>query len=231
MSYIHEPFHIWHDLDVCAARFEHWFTYVCEKNEAPYVEPVRDMLLRNADLPLVKDPIAVFSVEWLARRFRVRPVVLIRHPAAFAVSVKDKGWTHPFAHFLAQPLLMARHLDPCAREIMRFARAEQDILDQAALLWRLIYSVVTKYQSLYPDWIYIRHEDLARDPLSSFRVIFGALGLEFREETERAIEAQRRTDLDRWRLALTPAEIERVKAGVAGVSDLFYADEEWSLRG
>jgi hypothetical protein len=38
--------------------------------------------------PLVKDPIAIMSAEWIARRFNAQAVVMIRHPAAFASSIK-----------------------------------------------------------------------------------------------------------------------------------------------
>ena len=38
-------------------------------------------------IPLVRDPLAVFSAEWLARRFGMRVIVTIRHPAAFACSI------------------------------------------------------------------------------------------------------------------------------------------------
>ena len=84
VTYLHEPFHIHHDPWLCAARFDTWFTYVCEENEAPYVEPIADMLdiarMRAGDAwdrttavrPLIKDPIAVFSAGWLASRFETR---------------------------------------------------------------------------------------------------------------------------------------------------------------
>src|SRR5947209_3599913 len=46
--------------------------------------------------PLVKDPIALFSSEWLAQRFDMNVVVLIRHPAAFTSSIKRLNWKHNF---------------------------------------------------------------------------------------------------------------------------------------
>src|SRR5262250_2445186 len=57
-------------------------------------------------IPLVKDPLAVFSAEWLARRFDMRVIVMIRHPAAFACSIRRLNWRYNFSHFLQQPLLM-----------------------------------------------------------------------------------------------------------------------------
>ena len=63
-------------------------------------------------VPLIKDPLAVFSAEWLARRFEMNVIVMIRHPAAFACSIRRRNWRHNFSHFLQQPLLMQDHLFP-----------------------------------------------------------------------------------------------------------------------
>jgi hypothetical protein len=247
--YIHEPFHI-NNHDVCAAPFEYWFTYVCSDNEARYVAPIDDMLrvarrrrrfawYRRARIPLVKDPIALFSAPWLASRFGTRNVVLIRHPAAFAGSLKVKRWTHPFSHFLRQPLLMQHHLQPFAEEIRRFARGDRDIVDQASLLWNIIHSVIRTYQVRFPDWIYLRHEDLSRQPLDGFRCLFERLDLELRESTRRAIIAHAFAEkptalkrdslrnIDTWKQRLAPAEIDRLKGQVGEIAREFYSDREW----
>src|SRR5205085_10560791 len=49
--------------------------------------------LRHAT-PLLKDPIALFSAEWLASRFDMNVIVMIRHPAAFASSLRRLNWAH-----------------------------------------------------------------------------------------------------------------------------------------
>jgi hypothetical protein len=248
VSYIHEPFHISHDPAVCAARFDHWFTYVCEENEEPYRTPIEKMLdvasrgpggQASALRPLIKDPLAVFSASWLSARFATRNVVMLRHPAAFAGSLKAMRWTHPFVHFLYQPLLMEHHLMPFARDIMMFARQKRDIVDQAALLWNVIHFMILKYQAAFPEWIYVRHEDLSRDPLTGFRSMFDHLELEFGDVSRQAIAthsfAQEGTDLklnslaniDAWKKRLTDAEIARLKSQVQDVARQFYSDREW----
>ena len=55
---------------------------------------------------LLKDPLAFFSSEWLAEKFDMNIIIVIRHPAAFVSSVKQLNWPHPFSHFLRQPLLL-----------------------------------------------------------------------------------------------------------------------------
>lgn len=251
VAYVHEPFHLHHDPSLCDARFENWFTYVCAENEAPYREPIRRMLhearrrsgapwyRRSRVRPLIKDPLAVFSAPWLASRFATRNVVLIRHPAAFAGSLKQKNWTHPFAHFLRQPLLMSHHLQPFADEIRSFARDERDVVDQAALLWNVIHAMILAYQETHPDWIYVRHEDLSRDPVEGFRYLFERLDLEPSETSREAIVAhsfaEAATELERnslanvdtWKTRLTAAEIERVRDRVWDVARRFYSEDEW----
>ena len=138
VAYIHEPFNLHHRPGICKAQFKYQFPYICNENEYPYLNHLKDCInfkynfleelkitkslkdivrailnysrftkyriLRKR--PLIKDPIAVFSAEWLAQRFNMDVVVLIRHPAAFAGSLKKVKWSHPFEHFIEQQLLM-----------------------------------------------------------------------------------------------------------------------------
>jgi Sulfotransferase family len=197
--------------------------------------------------PLVKDPMALFSAEWIAETFDAQVVVIVRHPAAFASSIKLDGWAHPFSHFLDQPALLQDHLSRFRQEIDAFAREEHDILDQAALLWRLIHSTIADYRVQHPDWLVVRHEDLSRDPIQGFGAVFEALDLSYTEDVKDAIRRSTsrsnpvdrevngrqfltrdsRANVDNWRRRLTPTEIERVRARVADVSPLFYGDDEW----
>lgn len=202
---------------------------------------------RQRARPLVKDPMALFSAEWIAGTFDAQVVVIVRHPAAFASSIKLDGWTHPFSHFVAQPELIEDHLSPFREEIAAFAREEHDILDQAALLWRLIHHTIADYRTQHPDWLVVRHEDLSLDPIESYATVFAALDLPYTEEVQEAIlrssdqsnpvdrdengrrflTRDSRANIDNWRRRLTPSEIEYVRTRVADVSPLFYGEGEW----
>src|SRR5690349_10463250 len=87
--------------------------------------------------PLVKDPIALLSAEWLAETFGMDVVVLIRHPAAFAASLKRLGWRHSFATFFDENGDLPEVVRPYEAEIRAQAHEPGDGLAQAALLWRL----------------------------------------------------------------------------------------------
>jgi hypothetical protein len=198
--------------------------------------------------PLLKDPIGVFSADWLADRFDMDAIVLIRHPAAVASSLKVLKWDIHFDHLLAQPLLMRARLQPFESEIRRMVSEKHDIIDQAALFWKVVYSIVLEYRKEHPNWIYVRHEDLSRDPVTGFRSIFDRLGLDYSAKVEKVIRInseskdlsdQTRIDqpdsltrnslanLVNWKTRLSPSEIERIRVQVEDVSRNFYSDQEW----
>ena len=194
--------------------------------------------------PLVKDPIALLSAEWLAQRFGMDVVVLIRHPAAFAASLKRLGWKHSFATFLDEGRV-PEVLRPYEDEIREQARESGDILAQAALLWRLLYNAVDGYRERHPDWTYLRHEDASADPSGTFERLYARLGLELTESARRTIERSSDSEnpaelrsphsvelasaasLGRWRDQLEPAEVELLRERTSDVWPRFYSEDDW----
>lgn len=195
--------------------------------------------------PLMKDPIAALSAEWLANSFDMQVIILVRHPAAFVGSLLIRNWHHPFHHFLEQPLLMERYLNKYRGELEDIVRSSRDIVDQGALLWTMLYDVLSTYIDRNPDWIVVRHEDLSMQPLEGFRKLYTALGLAYSGESEKLIAAhsldprpvkrglpkafQRdsRANTTTWKVRLTPADVIRVRKRVEPVAVRYYEDEDW----
>jgi hypothetical protein len=197
--------------------------------------------------PLLKDPIAFFSAEWLADSFGMDVVVVIRHPAAFASSLKRLGWTFRFDHLLDQPQLMETLLAPFEDEIREAAEAPPDVVRHAILFWRIVHQVTLDYSRRRPDWVFVRHEDLSRRPVDEFRALFARLGLDFPPCARRAVEEftsegnagevaqgvktqlrrDSRANVWNWMHRLTPAEVARVRAGTDDLARLFYPEPEW----
>ncbi|MFZ5820333.1 MAG: sulfotransferase [Chloroflexota bacterium] len=276
-AYISEPLNAWRRPGVLGAPVEKWYTYLCEENEAAYLPAFRETLafryglwrevralrsrkdalrmgrdfavfLRGRLLgqrPLLKDPFAVFSTPWFAERLGCQVVVTVRHPAAFASSLKRLDWPFDFRDLLGQPLLMRDWLeeDRAAMEAM----PSDDIIGQAALLWRMVYRVVGRTRERLPSLIIVRHEDLSRDPVPGYRALYEALGLPFTPQVEHtilnasssenptelsrkkvhAVKLDSRANLDNWKKRLGADEIERIRRVCGETAALFYPDSEW----
>ena len=200
--------------------------------------------LRGA-LPVVKDPIAFFSAEWMARQLDLSVVVLIRHPAAFCSSLKLMNWQFDFSHFAQQPLLLEGYLNPFADEIRLIAAEEKPLLAQAVLFWNCIHHTIRIYRERHPDWLFIRHEDLSASPVEAFQKLYTALGLPYTAKAKARIDQRSgvqnarehqsnnefvrnsRANIDNWKRRLTPAEIEFVRAETAAIAQDFYSDKDW----
>lgn len=198
---------------------------------------------RRGAVPLLKDPIALFSAEWLADTFGLDVVVLIRHPAAFVNSLVRKGWDHPFTHFTEQPELMAQ-LEPYRDELERFAADEQPLFDQAVLLWLVLHHRIGAYEEHRP-WLFRRHEDMSREPVARFRELYDALGLTWTDGVRRTIEehsgagnpgdtddpaTHRRESvavITSWRRHLTADEIGSIRDRTEHLARRWYGDADW----
>jgi sulfotransferase family protein len=194
---------------------------------------------------LLKDPFAVFSTPWFARHLNCKIVTTIRHPAAFASSLKRLNWFFKFQDLMDQPLLMRDHLEKY-REEMQSMKAE-DVIGQSALLWKMIYYVVYETHQQNPDFIVVRHEDLSRDPVAGYRDLYQLLDLEFTPRVEKNIlnssssenpvelsrkkvhgfKLDSRANISVWKKRLSAEEIDRIRKITEGTSALYYSDAEW----
>jgi hypothetical protein len=275
VGYVHEPFSPLTAPGVSSAPFERFYTRVTAANEARYLAGLERTLAfdyaagaqvralrtpaqaaraardafsfararRQGARPLVKDPIALLSAEWLAERFGMDVVLTVRHPAGFVGSVKRLRWRHDFGGFLEDGL--PPELERFEPEIREQTQRPSGVVEQAALLWRILYAAVDAYRGRHPEWAVVRHEDLSREPIAGFEALYGRLGLEWtpraREQVERASsprnppEARSKHDVrvasaenvDRWRARLTPPELELVRERTRDVWPLFYSPEDW----
>ena len=258
----HEPFNIepWaYALDGLARQ---WFTYapalpqhaaleafsrvlrrrprkIFLKNEAQHWIPA----LRRGRL-IIKDPIAAISSDWLAKNFDLEVIVLVRHPAAFAASLKRLGWRHPFEHFLNQKMLMHRHLEPYRAEI---SSKPQDTVEQAAIIWKCLYGTLFTYLNSNPNWLIRKHEVLSGNPVAELKSLYETLGLQWSATVEENVVKYTRcgnpvnapkgtvhqirrdsvANITRWKETLTEEEIARVYEITRPISSFYYPDNDW----
>lgn len=276
-AYVSEPLNVLHRPGVFRAEVSHWYQYICEENEGEYLpafqellefdyhlwdevrslRSLKDFLRMGRDLQafyngllygqrlLIKDPFAVFSTLWFAKRLGCRVVITVRHPAALVSSLKRLNWPFDFKDLLEQPLLMRDYLERYRDEM--YSIQLDDIIGQSALLWKLIYHSVHTVCEQYPDFIVVRHKDLAHDPLDRFRSLYDSLGLNYTPRVEKFILNSTSSDnpeelsqkkihsvkldslasIENWKKGLTEDEIRRVRKITEEVSHLYYSDSEW----
>jgi len=276
-AYISEPLNVLHRPGVFHTKVEHWYQYICEENESEYLPAFHDLLefdyhlldeirslrsrrdflrmgrdflifyngLMRGLRPLLKDPFAVFSAPWFATRLNCKVVIAVRHPAAFVSSLKRLNWPFDFQDLLDQPLLMRDHLEPDRAQMQSIP--PEDVIGQAALLWKLIYRSVHAAHKRNPDFIVVRHEDLSSDPVPGYRNMYQALGLEFTRRVEKFIlnssssenpaelsrkkvhgfKLDSRANVKNWKKRLTVEEIDRIRKMTEEIAPLYYSEAEW----
>lgn len=285
IRYIHEPLNKVVALEKFGQELPRWFLNIEDANELTFVgyfnQVIRPPLIDRAEKkqnqfyravrlllergvprqfgkrPLLKDPIAIFSAGWLASRFEIDVIVLIRHPCAYVASLlKDPTHMHSFESiFLSQRSLMERfpaeEIDLIHQVVS--LQIKNDLMEkrpvfQAAVFWRLIHCIILQYQERYDAWHFERYEDLARDPLKNFGDLCQKLNLpasgwpNVSEEIHRTslVENKRDqiTDLhvkqidsrkatEDWRQKLTNEQILEIREVVEPVSSKFYTSEDW----
>jgi len=153
----------------------------------------------------------------------------------------EEGLKKTFDHFIKQPLLMEHYLSKFKYQIEFFAEKKQPIVEQAILLWNIIYSVVFQYYEKYKDkWLFIKHEDLSLEPINTFNMIYKKLGLTFNSRIREKIYEYTHTSKSKdnlkrdsksniliWKKRLTNDEIKNVIEKTKGISSLFYKEVDW----
>lgn len=276
-AYVSEPLNVLHRPGVMRAPVRKWYTYITRENEADFLPAFQrtlalrynllaelaslrsrhDLLRMGRDLAiffqgrilrrpaLLKDPFAVFSLPWFVERLNCRVVVTVRHPAGFASSLKRLHWPFNFEDLLDQPLLMRDHLEPFRADMERIAA--DDLIGQAALLWKMVYQIVHADREKHPSILIVRHEDLSLDPVAGYARVFESLGLAYPERVQEmirnssssenpaelsrqkvhSVKLDSRANLDNWKKRLTAEEISRIRSMTEDTAAVFYPDIHW----
>jgi hypothetical protein len=200
--------------------------------------------------PMMKDPIAIFSAGWLADRFGMDVIMLLRHPAAFVLSIKEKKWIFNYQNLVVQPELLRDLLQPYEDQIRFYAPKgeDYDVIEGGSLQWNILYHAARELAKTRPDWQVLRHEDLSREPVDEFRKMFERLRLPFSEQVEREVkersaeenpvddkskknweDARRNSKalIQKWKKRLSTEEIDRIRALTEPVSKHYYSDADW----
>lgn len=258
------------------SKLKSWFFYIDENNQAKFKDLIEKTLdyrlsfsnqekisivkyLRFLKLsmeykyhrlsnnrPLIKDPIAFFSAEWISKSFDCKVIVTVRHPAPFIASLKVKNWKFDFNNFLDQKNLMNK-LKPFNEEIQIISRSKNSsIIDQGILLWKIFTYQTNQYMEEHSNWIFVRHMDLVNNPEKNFKQIIRYCDLEYTKTTKNFLkktissknpkEVMTSSNIYRdtnsiltlWKERLTTSEILKIRNSVDEYYYYFYEDDDWS---
>jgi hypothetical protein len=181
---------------------------------------------------VVKTVHAQLALDWIAERFPVKVLVVLRRPLNVVSSWKQMGWLHAGADVLGE-------LDP--RSLSRLERASGVAavsggppLEQATQLIGLLTGALLDATRRHPEWSVVAHEALCAEPHRCFRIAASELGLGWSGAVDRMLDELNRpgtryetlrvaADLDDvWRTRLTQEEID------AASTQLRRFDLDWS---
>lgn len=199
---------------------------------------------------LVKDPIACLLTEYLTRNFGLQTLILFRHPAGFAASIRRLGWPRGvfLRQFLADQPLMRAHLQPYRAVLQRFA--QEDSLASATALHGALSTVLWRFVSDGVGTPLI-FEQLCADPLDRLRDVFAQVQLPY-DDTVRdahrhaclgkvrpvddyhphAVARNSMAMADSWRKQLSDTEQEQVRSVWSEFNvPLYQEDRDWIGKG
>jgi hypothetical protein len=127
------------------------------------------------DHVLVKSVNVPLALEWVARRYAPKVVVLRRNPLSVVSSWFVLGWT------LRRPLediavVRERYLEPFN---LRPPAAAASPLTRSAWNVGLLMTALKCACEQHPDWIVASHDALCLDPRAGFQDLYARLGLEW----------------------------------------------------
>lgn len=196
---------------------------------------------------LIDCPFLLFSADWIHARFDARVIIMIRNPAAFVADYKE---IFNFRQLLMQEQLMTGKLKDFAEEIENMTR-QKDIspIVSKAFLWKLVYHCVDVYRHQFPNWIFLRFEDIAANPVKELNSLFEKLPIIADSGYEkRLVHLLRQTDpltksvaaagmkaweypiqhkLVDYKNVLSGQDIKLIHQITASVAERFYKESEW----
>ena len=178
----------------------------------------------------IKDPLAFYSAEWLAREHSAKPVILIRHPCSVISSYLALGWKSEM------PALM-KHRVPSipgslALEVAAYRDTPTSDLHALILQWKVMAAKTLEYSKRHPNWKFVVHDLLCQWPEKQFEEIFAYLDLDLTDQIRERIRSESSPDnvvdprkhtqhahsrasrdlVDAWRTRLEPALADQILA-------------------
>src|SRR3990170_2048700 len=181
----------------------------------------------------------LWAAEWLITAYRPRVILLIRHPAAIALSYRRLGWGW-------DRLDLARfgpYLDTILRPWRTLLERAQGFWEWHGVLQGAALRVAKEALDAWQDHRVVRYEDLCEAPLRRFRDLYAFGGLSWSSRIEAVVEGKS-SEGDRddpyqttrpsremafaWRGHVGQADLEQLRAAYTAFNLPWYAtSDDW----
>jgi hypothetical protein len=161
---------------------------------------------------LIKSVFAPLTIEWIASRFEVEVIVLLRNPLNVIPSWIDKGWdarVPEHFHLETNPSVLEHHG-------VRPPKAGASALSTTAWRLGLLTLALQKGAERHPEWTVVTHERLCERPVERFRELCTSLELPWSDAVEDYLDdhdergSGDRLQAERWRRRFTPGQVEEI---------------------
>lgn len=194
LRYVYEPLSPWFDdlsrdtyCPICGLDLNTWYPYIYEGNEKPYrthFKHFNNSKRLMGKQPLYKDPLSPFAAEWIHTAYNAKVVFILRNPLALVASCKQVDWGVPFDRLAHQDELLNAYVPNYKKQAKEYAKGKHTKLEETTLLYNMVYEKAHELSQKYPDWIFIKHEDISTNPQEEFRTLFDKLGLDYSQKVE-----------------------------------------------
>ncbi|HEY9825916.1 MAG TPA: sulfotransferase [Stenomitos sp.] len=135
---------------------------------------------------IIKDPIGCLLTEFITQNFQINPLILVRHPIAFAASAMRLNWDEEvdLSHLLNQPELIE---DYFLDDIDFLKQKRNSSVEKAAALWRALNKVLFIQSQRNSNWKVLTHEQLSSAPLETFQELYTSFNLPWTKRVEKII--------------------------------------------
>lgn len=125
---------------------------------------------------LLKDPMAPFASQYMAEKYGVKVVVIVRHPIPLIASMRRVNLDHALDDLVRQTELYNRYL----KDILGSVKLDRlSSLERRSLLWACVYYTLHRTMEDNDSFITVRHEDVSADPQTAVPELYERLGLHF----------------------------------------------------
>lgn len=133
---------------------------------------------------VIKDPTGNLLSEYLYAHFKVKPVIVIKHPTSFIASLKRVDWWPQLQEINDQQHLIE---DYFSEEVELMNKKYSNKILGSAAYWRATYKVLLQQINQHPDWPVIIIEELSADPIPYFKKLYSNLDLPWSEKVKQSI--------------------------------------------